>query len=66
MSDSTASTSSDVAADGNPLHCDSTEKGARAASWVQFQQARASLAEVMDEDELRDLGFDLDVLDDRP
>lgn len=66
MSDSTASMSSDVAEDGNSLHRDSTEEGAQAAAWAQFQRARASLAEVMDDDELRDLGFDLDVLDDRP
>ena len=66
MSDSTASTSSDVAEDGNSLRLDGTEKVAQATAWSQFQWARASLAEAMDDDELRDLGFDLDVLDDRP
>lgn len=66
MSDSTASTSSDVVEDGNSLRRDSTEKAAQATAWAQFRRARASLAEVIDDDELRDLGFDLDVLDDRP
>lgn len=34
--------------------------------WAEFSKARASLAEVMSDDELRSLGFNLEVLDQRP
>lgn len=35
-------------------------------SWEDFQQARRELAEVMSDDELRDLGVDVDELDRQP
>jgi hypothetical protein len=34
--------------------------------WAEFRQARASLAEVMSDDELRAFGINVDVLDERP
>ena len=34
--------------------------------WTEFSQARASLAEVMSDDELRALGVNVEVLDERP
>ena len=66
MSDSTTSTSGDVAAGGGPPHLNSAKEGAQDEAWAEFRRTRASLAEVMDDDELRDLGFELDVLDSRP
>ena len=34
--------------------------------WAEFSRARASLAEVTSDDELRDFGINVDVLDERP
>jgi len=34
--------------------------------WAEFSRARASLAEVMSDDELRAFGINVDVLDERP
>lgn len=34
--------------------------------WAEVRQARRSLAGVMSDDELRGLGFDVEVLDERP
>lgn len=34
-------------------------------SWAKFSQARASLAEVMSDDELRAFGFNVEALDER-
>lgn len=34
-------------------------------AWVKFSQARASLAEVMSDDELRAFGFNVEALDER-
>jgi len=34
--------------------------------WVEFSQARASLGEVMSDDELRAFGINVHVLDERP
>lgn len=35
-------------------------------AWAEFSRARASLAEVMSDDELRAFGFNVEVLDERP
>ncbi len=35
-------------------------------AWAEFSQARASVAEVMSDDELRAFGINVDVLDERP
>jgi len=34
--------------------------------WAEFSQARANLAEVMSDEELRAFGINVDVLDERP
>lgn len=36
------------------------------ASWATFMDARRALGEVMTDDELRELGIDVEVLDSRP
>jgi len=35
-------------------------------AWAKFSKARASLAEVMSDDELRAFGFNVEALDERP
>lgn len=35
-------------------------------AWAEFSRVRASVAEVMSDDELRDLGINVEALDDRP
>ena len=42
-----------------------TERVELERAWAKFSQARASLAEVMSDDELRAFGFNVEALDER-
>lgn len=42
-----------------------TEREVLDRSWAEFSQARAGLAEVMSDDELRAFGINVEVLDER-
>jgi len=43
-----------------------TEREALDRAWVEFSQVRASVAEVMSDDELRGFGINVEALDERP
>ena len=43
-----------------------TEREALDRAWVDFSQVRASVAEVMSDDELRGFGINVEALDERP
>ncbi len=43
-----------------------TERVELDRAWAKFSQARASVAEVMSDDELRAFGFNVEALDERP
>jgi len=60
------STALGVDADGLSTEDLDTEREQLDRAWAEFSQVRASVAEVMSDDELRAFGFNVEALDERP